>query len=94
MFGVNQLIMQTAQGWADRFCVIRVQTVWLNPDNFDETDQKLVEVYSVLGFEHDSSRFALRLGSPLDAVQSDLPRRVLTQRLVGVLPTTGNISFT
>ena len=72
---------------------MRVNTVWLNPDNFDETTQRLEEVYAVIGFEHDNSRISLRLGSPLDAVQSDVPRRVLTQRTVGVLPTTGNISF-
>ena len=93
VFGLNPLIMNIGQAAANQFWVARVNTVWLNPDNFDETSQRLEEVYAVIGFEHDNSRFALRLGSPLDAVQSDLPRRVLTQRTVGVLPTTGNISF-
>ena len=93
VFGLNQLIMQIAQTAANDFWVVRVDTVWLNPENFDETAQRLEEVYAVVGFEHDNSRISLRLGSPLDAVQSDVPRRVLTQRVVGVLPTTGNISF-
>ena len=47
----------------------------------------------MVGFEHDNSRISLRLGSPLDSVQFDVPRRVLTMRTVGVLPTTGNVSF-
>ena len=93
VFGLNQLIMQIAQTAANEFQVVRVNTVWLNPDNFDETAQRLEEIYAVVGFEHDNSRIGLRLGSPLDAVQSDVPRRVLTQRTVGVLPTTGNVSF-
>ena len=93
VFGINQLILSIAQTAANDFWVVRVNTVWLNPDNFDETTQRLEEVYAVIGFEHDNSRISLRLGSPLDAVQSDVPRRVLTQRTVGVLPTTGNISF-
>ena len=93
IFGLNQLIMQIAQTAANDFWVVRINTVWLNPNNFDETAQRLEEVYAVVGFEHDNSRIALRLGSPLDAVQSDVPRRVLTMRTVGVLPTTGNISF-
>ena len=93
VFGLNPLILNIAQTAANAFWIARVSTVWLNPDNFDETSQRLEEVYAVVGFEHDNSRLALRLGSPLDSVQSDLPRRVLTLRTVGVLPTTGNISF-
>lgn len=93
IFGLNDLILNIAQTAANEFWVVRVNTVWLNPDNFDETAQRLEEVYAVVGFEHDSSRISLRLGSPLDSVQSDVPRRVLTMRTVGVLPTSGNISF-
>lgn len=93
IFGLNPLILNIAETAANNFWVARVSTVWLNPDNFDETSQRLEEVYAVVGFEHENSRIALRLGSPLDAVQSDVPRRVLTQGTVGVLPTTGNISF-
>ena len=93
VFGLNQLIMTIAQNAANNFWVVRVNTVWLNPRNFDETAQRLEEIYAVVGFEHDNSRIGLRLGSPLDSVQADVPRRVLTQQNVGVLPTTGNVSF-
>lgn len=93
VFGLNDLILNIAQTAANEFWIARVNTVWLNSDNFDETAQRLEEVYAVVGFEHDNSRIGLRLGSPLDSVQSDVPRRVLTMRTVGVLPTTGNVSF-
>lgn len=93
IFALNPLILNIAQTASDQFWIVRVNTVWLNPENFEETSHRLEEVYAVVGFEHDNSRIGFRLGSPLDAVQSDVPRRVLTQQTVGVLPTTGNISF-
>lgn len=93
LFGLNDLILNIAQTAANEFWIVRVNTVWLNSQNFDETAQRLEEIYAVVGFEHDNSRISLRLGSPLDSVQSDVPRRVLTMRTVGVLPTTGNVSF-
>lgn len=93
VFNLNDIILTIAQNAANGFWVVRVSTVWLNPDNFNETAQRLEEVYAVVGFQHDNSRISLTLGSPLDSVQSDFPRRVLTQRNVGVLPTTGNVSF-
>ena len=93
VFGVNQLILQIAQTAADSLYVVRVNTVWLNPDNFDETSTRLEEVYSINGFDHDTSRLTFRLGSPLDAIDQNVPRRVLTRAMVGALPSTGNISF-
>ena len=47
----------------------------------------------VTGFEHDSSRLSLRLSSPLDAISGDVPRRRLTEKLVGALPSTGQIQL-
>ena len=47
----------------------------------------------VTGFEHDSNRLGLRLSSPLDAISGDVPRRRLTEKLVGALPSTGQIQL-
>ena len=44
-------------------------------------------------FEHDSNRLGLRLSSPLDAISGDVPRRRLTEKLVGALPSTGQIQL-
>ena len=93
VFAVSPLMLNLAKTLADQFAVARVNTVWLNPDDFTETALRLEEVYAVTGFEHDSTRMSLRLGSPLDAIDQNVPRRVLTRRLVGALPSTGNISF-
>ena len=45
----------------------------------------------VTGGKWDATALTLQLGSVLDAVGADVPRRNLTQRLVGRLPTTSNV---
>jgi hypothetical protein len=51
------------------------------------------DTFMVTGFEHDSSRLGLRLSSPLDAISADVPRRRLTETLVGALPSTGQVQL-
>ena len=93
VFAVNELDLVVFKQAADDRWLIEVRTVWLNPDSLDETGTHSEELYAVTGFEHDSSRLSVRMGNPLDAVSQNAPRRVLTQRLVGALPSTGNINL-
>ncbi len=93
VFGVNELDLVVFKQAADSLWLAKVDTVWLNPDTLDETGTYSREIYAITGFEHDSSRLSVRLGNPLDAVSQNAPRRVLTQKLVGSLPTTGNINL-
>ena len=90
---VNELNLNFAVVACRDLYLARVRTVWLDPVTLDETNQRLDELYAVVGFEHNNSRLGLRLGSPLDAVSGNAPRRRLSQELVGALPSTGNISF-
>jgi len=78
---------------SDDFWIARVRTVWLDPLTLDETGVEMVDNYAVTGFDHDLQIVSLRLGSPLDAIGSDWPRRVLTQAMVGALPPNGEVSF-
>ena len=93
VFAVNNLSLSLFSAAANDFYVARIRTVWLDPTTLNETTQRLEEVYAVVGFEHDNSRLTLRLSSPLDSVSQNVPRRTLNQRIVGALPSTGNISF-
>ena len=93
VFAVNKLDLDVFKQAADERWIAQVSTVWLDPDTLAETDNYSSEVYQIIGFEHDSSRLQIRLGSPLNAVGADAPRRTLTQRLVGALPSTGQISL-
>lgn len=93
VFAVNELDLNVFQTASDNHWLAEVRTVWLDPDTLNETRQQSEELYAVLGFEHDTSRLQVRLGNPLDAVQENVPRRVLTQTVVGALPSTGQISL-
>lgn len=93
VFAVNELDLNVFQAASDNRWLAEVRTVWLDPDTLNETRQQSEELYAVLGFEHDTSRLQVRLGNPLDAVQENVPRRVLTQTVVGALPSTGQISL-
>lgn len=93
VFAVNELDLNVFQTASDNRWLAEVRTVWLDPDTLNETRQQSEELYAVLGFEHDTSRLQVRLGNPLDAVQENVPRRVLTQTVVGALPSTGQISL-
>ena len=93
VFAVNQLALVVFQQAAQSRWLIQIRTVWLDPDTLDEGNTYGEEVYAITGLEHDSSRLSVRLGSPLDAVSQNAPRRMLTQVLVGNLPSTGNINL-
>ena len=93
VFAVNALDLVVFRQAADERWLAEVRTVWLNPDTLAETGTYSEEIYAITGFEHDSSRLSVRLGNPLDAVVQNAPRRVLTQKLVGSLPSTGNINL-
>ena len=91
---LNELNLNYATTAANNFYLAQVRTVWLDPDTLEETDLRLEELYMVVGFDHDNSRLSIRLGNALDAFSANVPRRRLTQEMVGALPSTGNISFT
>jgi len=93
VMNLNEISLNLIQQAADNFWLVDIHTVWLDPETFAETGNHGEELYAVTGFEHDSSRISIRLGSPLDAVQQNVPRRVLSLRMVGALPSTGQINL-
>lgn len=93
VFALNELALTVFKEAADNRWLTEIRTVWLNPDTLDETGTYSEEIYAITGFEHDLTRLSVRLGNPLDAVSQNAPRRVLTQDLVGSLPSTGNINL-
>lgn len=93
VFPISTLGISLFQDFADQFAIVVVQTVWLDATTLQETATNLTEVYAVTAFTHNNSRITLQLGSPLDAVTQNVPRRRLNQSMVGALPSTGNVSF-
>ena len=93
VFSVGELSLSVFTKAAEEFWLVRIRTVWLDPETFAEGNTFGEELYAITGFEHDSSTLSVRLSSPLDAVQENAPRRTLNSSLVGELPSTGQISL-
>lgn len=91
LFGLNQLDLNIFKEASQYRRLMRLRTVWLDPDNLVETNQYSEDIYQIEGFSHDQLTLSVRLGSPLDAIEADFPRRRLSTALVGQLPSTGTI---
>ena len=85
------------RGWIETavrdYWICNVRTVLVNPD--DKMDYRLLSRYfsQIVGARWDGQAVKLELASVLDAVGVDLPRKRLTQQLVGSLPVTANVRF-
>lgn len=66
----------------------------LDPETFAEQVLITTETWvcSYPEFNVGNNTASLRLASPLDAVDSQVPRRTLSSRLVGSLPSTGSLT--
>jgi len=71
--------------------IANVRTVLINPDN--KEDYTLINRYigQIITGKWDSTTLTLELASVLDAVGTDVPRKRLTQQLVGHLPLTSRV---
>ena len=93
LFGLNQLDLNIFQQAASARWIAEVKTVWLDNDTLAPEFDYSADIYEVLGISHDNEQLSVRLGSPLDAVQQNVPRLRLSQAMVGALPSTGVIPF-
>ena len=72
--------------------LLRVETVSLNINTFADDQLVSTETWRVASYQMDTKLIKLQLISPLDAVKGQVPRRKLSESLVGALPTTGQIT--
>ena len=93
VFAFNDLTLNMAVEAAEDRWMVDIRTVWLDPGTFVEQDDFMDDTFMVTGFTHDTSRLSLSLSSPLDAISGDVPRRKLSNVLVGSLPSTGDVAL-
>ena len=93
IFSVNDLSLNLAVEAADNRWIAIVKTVWLDPDSLEEKANYMRDTFMITGFDHDNLTLTLRLSSPMDAVTAEVPRRRLTEKLVGAMPSTGEVSL-
>jgi len=85
------------RGWIETavrdYWVCRVRTLLVNPD--DKMDYQLLSTYisQIVSASWDNQAVKMELASVLDAVGVDVPKKLLTQQLVGSLPTTAVVRF-
>ena len=87
----NQISVNIAAEASQNNYFLKVETFSLNIETLADSSQISTEVWRVAGYEMDTERVFLNLASPLDAVRTDAPRRVLSTELVGALPTSGSL---
>ena len=96
VFPVNDVSL----GWG----IAAIESTWImevdvliiensDPDTGLSATNTIVHTYTgqVLGGQWDNTSLNLELGSVLDAVGTDVPRRALTNRIVGNLPVSNNV---
>ena len=93
VFAFNELVLNMAVEAAEDRWIVDIYTVWLDPNSFREVDNFMSDTFMITGFTHDTSRLSLTLSSPLDAISGDVPRRKLSNFLVGSLPSTGDVAL-
>lgn len=93
VFAFNELVLNMAVEAAENRWMVDIRTVWLDPTSFKEVDDFMDDTFMITGFTHDTSRLSLTLSSPLDAISGDVPRRKLSNFLVGSLPSSGDVAL-
>jgi len=69
--------------------MLEIKTVSLDPLTFADEALIATEIWRIASYEMDTTTVTMRLTSPLDAVKAQIPRRTLSTKLVGELPTSG-----
>ena len=87
------IILNLFRQAVDERWLLEVETVSLDPSTFADDQLISTETWRVGSYEMDTKTITLRLISPLDAVQGQVPNRRLTEDLVGALHTTGSFSL-
>jgi len=92
-FNADVLALNIWKQAADDLWIARIRTVWLDPVTLDETGIEMIDTYAITAYVQDLQQVSVTLGSPLDAIGGDWPRRVLTQAMVGALPPSADLRF-
>jgi len=90
--GLNQIVVNVFSESVKNRWFLDLKTVSLNV--VDGSNEFLLrsELWRVSSYVLAVNQIALKLSSPLDAAESDVPRQVLTSKLVGALPSSGTLA--
>ena len=86
----NEISMGYAKKAVDNKYHIHVDTFLMNTD-FTTNKLLTTETWLASSLSYDPSTIEVLLSSSIDAVGANAPNRILTTKMVGHLPVTGNI---
>jgi hypothetical protein len=89
---VNKLAMGYAAEAVQAKWTVEVVGCSMNPRDFSVGRKLTREVWLAAGMSYDPEKVTVLLSSGIDAVGASAPARTLTSKLVGALPSTGQIS--
>jgi hypothetical protein len=92
--GANEITVNIFAEAVESRWFLEIKTVSLNPVTFADDSLIRTELWRVARYELDTNRIVIRLNSPLDAIRDQVPKRYLSSKLVGSLPSTGNLTLT
>lgn len=93
VFPVTEMSQSFIAQAADERWLVRVKTVWLDPETLVETSNRIEEIYAVTAWKNTLTELQVSLSSVLNAQDTEIPSRVLSRRIVGSLPPKGSIDF-
>lgn len=91
VFPNNSLSRAWAESAVTGNWLVDVSTVIIDPSNSASTTDLMYYTAQVIAATWDNTALQLQLASVLDAVGADVPRKKLTQQLVGQLPLTSSV---
>ena len=89
--GLDQLTVNLFAEAVESRWLLEIKTVSLNPVSYADEALVRTELWRIAQYEMDTERVVLKLSSPLDATKGDIPKRRLSTKLVGALPSTGSL---
>lgn len=89
--GLNEITVNIFAEAVNSRWFLELKTVSLDPDTFADSALIRTEIWRVARYEMDTEKILLRLTSPLDAVRDQVPRRYLSTKLVGALPSSATL---
>lgn len=89
--GLDQLTVNLFAEAVESRWLLEIKTVSLDPSDFSDDVLVRTELWRIAQYEMDTERVVLKLSSPLDATKGDIPKRRLSTKLVGALPSTGSL---
>ena len=88
---LNDISANLAQEMAENNRLLVATSIEVNVSNLTLGSTISTETWRVAGYETDVEKVVIRLQTPLDAVIAQIPRRVISEELVGALPFESNV---